>query len=187
MIFKVEKNKIIRLLFLLFLNLGLPTFIFAEIITLKSGKKIEGKIVDKTDKFIKINSHGVYFYYRLQDVERIEESKSQISPPQVKFIPENTNAYLQSGFDYASKGEFGAAEAEFREGLKINISDHNLQEALRMIEDFKNGIFGQEYARHLFKGSAHLINAQYQLFLRQLSGEGYSILALSNYSLGNIQ
>ncbi|MFC1674603.1 tol-pal system YbgF family protein [Candidatus Omnitrophota bacterium] len=51
--------------------LALPLACFAETVTLKSGETIEGKIVEKTDKYIKIDFEGVSLTYWLEDIESI--------------------------------------------------------------------------------------------------------------------
>jgi Flp pilus assembly protein TadD len=54
-------------------------FVFAETIILKSGRSFEGKIIEKTDSYIKIDSHGEAFTYNMDEVERIEEEKPSTS------------------------------------------------------------------------------------------------------------
>lgn len=44
----------------------------AETITLKSGKKVEGKIIEKTDESIKIDFHGVGITYYFDEIEAID-------------------------------------------------------------------------------------------------------------------
>jgi len=61
------------LMILLSVGLFFPCFIFAETIVLKSGKKVEGKLIEKTDKYIKIDFYGVPLTYFLDDVKSIEE------------------------------------------------------------------------------------------------------------------
>ena len=58
---------------LLVLSLCLPIFAQADIIYLKSGDNFEGKILEKTDKYIKIDFQGVVLTYYLDEIERIEE------------------------------------------------------------------------------------------------------------------
>ena len=63
-------TRILPLVVLCFLN-----FAFAETIILKSGEKIEGKIIEKTDDYIKIDLYGVPIPYYFEDIERIEETE----------------------------------------------------------------------------------------------------------------
>ena len=64
------REKILTVLALL-ACLCLPGFVFAETIILKSGKTVEGKLVEKTDKYIKIDFQGVPITYFFDDVESI--------------------------------------------------------------------------------------------------------------------
>lgn len=54
------------------LVISLPSFACAETLILKSGQKIEGKIIEKTDKYIRIEFEGVilpYFYDQIQSID----------------------------------------------------------------------------------------------------------------------
>ena len=53
--------------------------IFAETITLKSGKTIEGKILEKTDKSIKVDINGVSVTYYIDEIEGIDKEKVSIT------------------------------------------------------------------------------------------------------------
>ncbi len=61
------------ILFLLIMNLPL---VFAETIVLKSGKQIEGKIIEKTDQYLKIEIEGIPVTYWLDEIERVDEKAS---------------------------------------------------------------------------------------------------------------
>ncbi len=61
------KKIFLILVFVLFLTYPL----FAETIVLKSGKTIEGKIIEKTDKNIKIDFYGVTLTYSLDEIQSI--------------------------------------------------------------------------------------------------------------------
>jgi len=52
--------------------ISLSTSAFAETITLKSGTKVEGKILERTDKYVKLDFHGVPIKYNIQDIENID-------------------------------------------------------------------------------------------------------------------
>jgi len=56
---------------LVLLSLSFSTFVAAETIVLKSGKKIEGEILQQTDKYIKIDYYGVPLTYYLEDIEGV--------------------------------------------------------------------------------------------------------------------
>ncbi|MBM3243661.1 MAG: hypothetical protein FJZ12_02335 [Candidatus Omnitrophica bacterium] len=50
------------------------TCAFADTVTLKSGQKVEGKIVEKTDKYLKIDFEGVLLTYFQDEVLSIQDS-----------------------------------------------------------------------------------------------------------------
>jgi|GEM_PF-4847796 len=68
-----------RLILLLAISLSVPILGSAETVVLKSGKTIEGKITERTDKYIKMNfqgEKGAEITYFLKDIERIEGEQS---------------------------------------------------------------------------------------------------------------
>ena len=68
-----------RKIILIVMLLALPLVCFAETIVLKSGKTIEAKIVEKTDKYVRIDFEGVPLTYFLEDIESIDGNKIVIS------------------------------------------------------------------------------------------------------------
>lgn len=66
------KILIFGLMGLLFLS---ASSVYAETIVLKSGKTVEGKLIDKTDKYIKIDFQGVSLTYFLDEIESIDGVK----------------------------------------------------------------------------------------------------------------
>jgi len=60
------------LIVLVCLGFLLSSIAFADTITIKSGKTIEGKIVERTDEYIKIDFHGVPIIYYLDEIESID-------------------------------------------------------------------------------------------------------------------
>ena len=78
------KNIIVALCCLL-----ISSSIYAEIIVLKSGKKIEGKIIEKTDEAIKIDFQGVPLTYYLNDIESINGNKIDIGITSNTSIPQS--------------------------------------------------------------------------------------------------
>jgi len=57
---------------LIILLLILPSFSFAETLVLKSGQRIEGKIVEKTDDYIKVDFQGIVLTYFLDEISNID-------------------------------------------------------------------------------------------------------------------
>ena len=67
----MEKNELVILLVALCTSFS--TSVFAETIILKSGSTVEGKIIEKTDKYLKIDFQGVVLTYASDEIERIDE------------------------------------------------------------------------------------------------------------------
>lgn len=57
------------ILLIILLSMCFSFFVFAETVVLKSGKKIEGKIIEKTDEYIKIDLYGMPITYYFEDIE----------------------------------------------------------------------------------------------------------------------
>jgi tetratricopeptide (TPR) repeat protein len=193
------KNKILvfLLLFFYFIPLG-----FCEIVILKSGKKIEGKIIEQTADYIKVDLAGSAVYFQRKYIQSIEagnkidipEAPSPVLQSEVESAFEDSTVYFKRGLEYASAGKFQEAELEFRKGLTINQADHNLKEIIKIIEDSKNDKIGKEYAIFLFKGSNFLLNGQYKeaitefneaLKLDSSNSDIYYYLGVCHYSLND--
>ena len=77
-------KKLITLILGFFWVILSTTFVFAEALILKDGKRIEGQIVEKTGGLVKINVRGITLSYDTSDIERIEgEAPSTADATQV--------------------------------------------------------------------------------------------------------
>ena len=78
-------KKIIGILLALCVSASL--FAFAETIVLKSGKTVEGKMLEKTDTYIKLNINGMPITYYTDQIERIDGNTvgAKISAPVMDF------------------------------------------------------------------------------------------------------
>lgn len=119
-------KKIIALI--LFSFLILPSF--AETIQLKSGKIIKGKITEKTDEYIKIDSGvGIPITYYLDKIEKIKVNsiKDTQSNQSSSFGKNSMNSskakkYFQKGLNYVQRGNYQKAIGEFKKSLDIDPS-----------------------------------------------------------------
>lgn len=96
----MEKKGSIGVIMIIILVLFLSSSIFAETIVLKSGKTIEGKIVEKTDKYIKVDFEGVPLTYFIEDIESINGEKI-VLPPAEKEIVVNKPQFKEQIQEYA--------------------------------------------------------------------------------------
>ena len=76
------KLKTGKFLFYVFIGLSFSLNSYGETITLKNGKTVEGELLEKTDKYIKIAVSGVPITYYLDEIESI--SAKQEAPPVIK-------------------------------------------------------------------------------------------------------
>ena len=76
---------------LLAISLCFPSFIFAETIILKSGKKVEGKIIKKTDKYIQIDFPGVPLTYFLDEIESIDGKRIPVTAEDTPTVTPEVN------------------------------------------------------------------------------------------------
>ena len=193
------KNKILVLFLLSFYFMPAA---FCETIILKSGKKIEGEILEQTGDYIKVGLDGSAVYFQRKYIQSIEagnkiytsQAPSLVLQSEVESTSEDSAVYFKRGLEYASVGKFQEAEQAFRKGLGINQTDHNLNEIIKIIENLKNGKISKEYAIFLFKGSNFLLNGQYKeavsefdeaLKLNSSNSDIYYYLGVCHYSLND--
>jgi murein L,D-transpeptidase YafK len=76
---------------LIFAMLG--SIAFADIVYLKNGKKIKGKITEKTDAFVTIETEDEWHKIDLEDVEKIVIEKEE---PEIEVITKKTQGQYTS-------------------------------------------------------------------------------------------
>lgn len=125
--------------------------LFAATVTLKSGKEIQGTILERTDRYIRIESAGTPVYYEFKYIKSIDEGAT------IK----DKYFYLKESLKCGAEGQFNDAQEAIKKGLGLDPADNNLREVMRMLEDLKKGAAGEDYTLHLFKGSYYLMDARY--------------------------
>lgn len=96
-----------------------PVLIFAETIVLKSGKTVEGNLIEKTDKSITVDFQGVPITYYNSEVESINGVKQEL--PSIKEINN------------------GEVSKDFVDNLILrNIGNHSIMIPNFLIENEKN-------------------------------------------------
>jgi len=121
------------LILLLTVVLCLPILSFAETIVLKSGQKVEGKIIEKTDKYIKIDFQGIPITYFIDEIERIDKNSSIIktyegiasqadkeSKESLEKNPSSTQALNDRGIAYRMNGDQEKAIECFTRAIEID-------------------------------------------------------------------
>ena len=140
--------------------LFISSFAFAETVILKSGKTTEGKIIEKTDKYIKIDIQGVPITYFNDEIKSID-GKEPAAPVIKETVSKNntdTNevkkkigSFIQKAIDYAVEGNFKEAFQEYKNASEIK-KTQLMEKYLKLLTDILNGKIEKDVGIHLFKG-----------------------------------
>lgn len=156
---------LIASLFFSFLPLHLT---FSEIIKLKSGKVVEGRIVEKTDSYIKVDFVGVPLVYFFDEIDSIDgESQGNLAgiPKEaidfneqgiiygkegnsdkaiyylnkaIEICPGFASAYHNRGHAYFQKGDFDQAIADYNRVIDINPDEPHIYFSRGLTYEAKN-------------------------------------------------
>lgn len=138
----------------------LPSLSIAETVILKSGKVLEGRIKEKTDKQILLNYHDQDLYYELKSIETIDGKRPQdFSLAAMKIDASEISGPFENGLWLASTRKFAEAFDSFKKSLNENPMDTNALEAIHILEDLRAGKITDDFAQALFEGTL--------LFLKQ--------------------
>ncbi len=131
----------------------------AEVVTLKSGKVINGEIVERAKDYIKVKYNGQEIYYENKYIQSIEAARTDAPAAitQKEKTAEDTTPSFKRGIELASEGKFDEAKKELEEQL------NDIKGALTIFDDVEKGSISKEYATYLFQGSWHIINEEYNL------------------------
>lgn len=138
-----NKIRLMRKTLLFILILTFPfRFCYSEVIKLKNGKIIKAKIIERTDKYLTIDSYGTFLNYDFDEIETI--AKEQSVPAlvnkkidlEVNFSesdlgiafwlavveknPHDSVAYYNLGQSYASLRKYEQAINYFKKTIQIN-------------------------------------------------------------------
>jgi len=179
-------NKKMVFLFLL-VSIFFYSIASAEAILLKSGKTIEGSLIEKTDRYIKIDFQGVpltYFFDEIRSIDgkpiEAERDKSiqtityeeiagimeEESQQAIKDSPESAKAYNNRGMAFRMSGNQKEAINYFSKAIEINpdyaeaYANRGLSYASSQIGDY--GLALSDFSRAIEKNSE---NGEY-FFLR---------------------
>ncbi|MDD5108036.1 MAG: tetratricopeptide repeat protein [Candidatus Omnitrophica bacterium] len=137
------------ILLLLICSLCFPNILVAETVTLKSGKTIEGKITEKTDKYIKIDFDGMPLTFFLDEIKSIDERKEAVSTSG-EMPSELYNSYFKLGTDFLKQGKYEESIKQLEEALKCDSGQpgayHNLAVSYACKGDYQKSIFNFQKA-----------------------------------------
>ena len=131
----------------------------AAMITLKSGKVVEGKIAERAKDYIRVKYEGNEVYYENKYIKSIDgvDVGAPVAVTQEKKPTEGTTPSFKKGIELASGGKFEEAKQEFEQEL------NDIKSGLTILDDVEKGSISKEYAIYLFQGSLHIINEEYDL------------------------
>ena len=111
-------------------------FCSGETIALKSGKTIEGKVIEQTDEYIKIDFHGVPLTFYMEDIDNTSDS-----------VP-------QSSFDFESlRPAFEGAYGESSEEPKSSITNSESKAGFSSGSREKNSVKGNDFTSAMKKSN----------------------------------
>ena len=130
------------------LSLYFVPFIYCETVVLKSGKIIEGEILEKTGEYIKINYVGVPLTYYLDDIESIKNDASGIVPGGLDYQKDTKTVQRNLPLSSYAVGQDNFMSEMEREYIRIIDSDYELspEEKQKAIEYLKKALYSQESA-----------------------------------------
>ncbi len=150
----------------------ISNFCFAETIALKSGKTIEGEIIEQTEEYIKIDFHGVPLTYYMEDIENASGLVSQAPYDFERLRASFEGAYNESSeessrltpgvkddsrFSYSSSGKDATQGSNWYAGVKgYLIKIEKIVEAAGKIQQ-KTAILGQQAKQ---KGDAQSVQRE---------------------------
>lgn len=94
---------------------------FAETIVLKSGKTIEGKVLEKTDKYVKVDLKGESQYFFFSEVESIDGAPVNISnkSAQTSIVDKVDIAAESSVEDILKKADYYYSIKDFDKAIQL--------------------------------------------------------------------
>lgn len=188
-------NKLI-ILSALFWGWSLLALVSAETVILKTGEKIEGKIIEQADNHIMIDFYGTTQPYYFEDIESIDGKQVLVIP----VTDELLNIYYIKALEHASGGNFKEAEEQFNKSLEICNPycdlKNSIERNLRILRQVNDGVLTREYALQLFKGENLFSKEELQQALSYFQeamrinpndANAYCFLGTTYYRLGDYQ
>lgn len=158
---------------LLVINL---TSVSAENLILKSGRKIEGKIIEKTEQYIKMEIEGIPLTFWVDEIERVEE----LPLPAATLIESSLDdsvieKYLSETTQYYLDGKYEDALLSLKKAIELDPNEFYLYIALGIL---------YYYTDHF---EAVTSSFQKALSLQPHSADTYMCLGIAYYSIGQIE
>jgi len=188
----------VRKLILAFLLLILVSpLCFADTIYLKNGRTIEAEIIEKTDRYIKVDVHGIGVTYWLDEIDRIGDEPAILVDKKVSDSPQ---AQVKAGRNFLWKVESGTTSAYIlgsihvlkKEAYPLSKAIENAfnESSTLVVEVNINNIDPLEMQRLTFEKatypanetlSKHISKQTYKIVEDEVESMGLDILQFSNF------
>lgn len=141
--------------------LWVPCLAWGQTVVLKSGKRVDGLIVEKTKDYIKMEAYGRVLYYENKYIREIQGNAP--APAVTPGAPlEEVRAYLKQGLKLACEEKLEDAERELSKGLALDAANGNIKGVLSIVSDYRRGVVDAAYAQNLFRGLLFLMQEEYR-------------------------
>lgn len=158
--FSVMAKRISLILMVLFFY----SYSYAASVELKTGQIIEGKIVEITDDYIKINSQGVSMSYITSEIESIEYEENEVSSlAQIDKDP--TSFTIKKVAECILQEKTDLVKEVLEDGLRREKNGPNkfaLTKFKEFIDNSTNGLVDKDYFYHFLKMIDFWSGQQYQ-------------------------
>lgn len=131
----MKKNKLSRLItVILCLCFWIPSF--AETVVLKSGKTLTGNVIEKTDRYVKLDINGTSETCYFDEIENIDGNKINLPsnvastgktvsfslPKGITLMTkeQSSQQFFSQGLIYAKSERYTEAIAEFSKAIEVN-------------------------------------------------------------------
>lgn len=159
----IQMRKMMLFVFGIFIFIINNSFVFGETIILKSGKTIEGKIIEKTGKYIKIDFYGVALTYYMDEVASIEGEKTPLPTDNVTSEAPldiaDLNKYMEQCF---LNEKYEDAISGIKKMMQLKPNDPELYLALA-IADYYTGHFEESVSA--FQEASNLTPSDFPIHL----------------------
>lgn len=149
------------IVFLSLICLTIPAY--TAVVVLKTGERINGLILNKTDDVVEISIQGKPTVYMMQDIKEIRGKQILPQKSMKKEIEKEVASDFGKALSRAAGGKFEEAAQMFKKIAEDNPSYTNAKEALALSNDAAFGKVSRDYALYVFEASQQMLKENYAL------------------------
>jgi tetratricopeptide (TPR) repeat protein len=133
------------------------------VVVLKTGERINGLILSKTESAIEISVRGNPAVYQMQDIKEIRGRQVLSQELAKKEIEKTVASDFEKALSRAAEGEFEEAAQMFEKIVEDYPSLTNAKEALSMCNDAISGKTSRDYALCVLEARQQILKGNYAL------------------------